>query len=1495
SQIRTGTYSIKGRNHVAGLVGYTLDNKNVTILNATNDNNVTGKDYVGGLFARMGASLVVNNVATNGAVRSPYKITGTGTTGYVGGIVASVTAEITITSATVSNYMEISAADGDFVSGIIGYVHGNVILGSITNAGHITASLDYVGGVIGQADGNVTLGSNTTINNTGSVTSSGSSDIGGLFGQITGDVDGNSNTTLTNSNAEVQALTTGTGANIKNVGGIAGSVLGSFGSVGTAISNITNDLSHVSAGSYLYVGGVIGYVGKSMYVDQVRFDCNVTGQQGVGGVVGYAADASGTINIKVAENKESSTAYTVLGKAGTGQNLGGVIGGAMHDVILTKVSNYQKVASSVNGTSSTNFTYVGGIIGYVGNDLTILQGGSVVNDKNIISVTGYATNIGGIVGYVHQNMIIGSDVINGGKVHYDQNRESSFMGGIAGQVVGTVNVQTSTATVSNVGIINRSDSATASDKKQIQYIAGLFGYAGDVILYNATNTSPIFGEKYVAGIVGYVKGSLTFNGNTISNTGDITANTTSGSDSFAGGIAGSVGSANVGNFKAAPTGIPVTNNGSVTATRGFVGGIVGRVAGSLEIIANGAKIGESSTTTKEIVVSQTTLGVSTNIGGIAGYVGGFVDMTTAINFMERVSGPALQYAGGLIGQVEGNVNISVSATNYASVDGVQYVGGIIGYAKLKAIITVATNGVVDDGHEIRAYGKDYAGGIIGYVGESVYTTGNEMSNYMKVSSVNTAGNTYGNYVGGLIGCVNNSNIAASKYINQGDVSGNVYVGGFFGYVNGDLTIINSLSNNSIVSSQGDTVTGETGKVAFTGGIIGKITGDVNGGTGSAVQNLGTVYCIGGGNYVGGFAGYIGGSFGSAAQQIATASNGAKVNDHASVTAYGNYVGGIAGYVAMTVYVNNSISNAGSVRGKDYVGGLFGQIKDQTTNVYLTQAKNLEDGDIETFNSQEGYIGGLIGYASRDVSLNSASNAGSIKINASRSIQNIGGLIGFTEGTVSTQGAITNGFDADITINTTSNVSYLGGLFGRIVGNLFAGGSADYLTNYGDVGSHDLSPRLTYAGGIAGAVDGGTAVNLQPIAAGATPTNNAISNQIADDPSTITYSSFYGVRNTGDIYGSQFVGGLVGYMGSDVEILREASNTQDEILDHEINRVGLADINHVGYCIGGLFGCLNGNLTANAVTTVGENTHHTILKNEGSVFGNYGYVGGIVGYLAGGANVYQVVNSNPNTVNKTDSNDSYYMQIKAGGFTPDGLATFNKYVGGVFGYAGGAIVVETSAVNNAVISAEGSNTQGSFGYTYVGGLFGGVGVDEGTTAAADIDIHTVVNSNIVFGGHNTSGVVGYASNTVTIQNVQNVSKVTGYDRVSGIISEVYGDVDIKTSLNTATIEGFNYVAGIIADARANIVLETSTNGNMGNPQNYTINGKNGGTTGYVSGIIGSVLGSVTLTNAYNYHKITSYGDYVAGLVGYCAQNVDISKYNTSSASNEAINAYNSGAI
>ncbi|MBQ9791044.1 MAG: hypothetical protein IJW28_00500, partial [Clostridia bacterium] len=1499
SQIRNGSLSIKGRNQVAGLVAYTMTTKNVTILNATNDNNITGKDYVGGLFARMGASLVVNNVATNGASGSTYKITGTGTTGYVGGIVASATAEITITSATVSNYMEISAADGDYVSGIIGYVQGNVVLGSITNAGDITASLQYVGGVIGQAGGNVTLGSNTTINNTGSVTSTGSSDIGGLFGKITGNVDGSSNTILANRDAEVNALATTSGADIRNVGGVAGSVYGSFGNAGTSIATITNFLSHVNANNYLYVGGVVGYVGRNMYADLVEYDCNVSGQQGVGGVLGYADDTSGTVSIKVIENKDNSNRFTVLGMAGTGQNLGGIIGAAKHDVILTKASNYQNVASAIiNGTQNTNYTYVGGIVGYVGNDFTILQGGSIVNDKNTISVTGVATNIGGIVGYVHQNMIIGSDIINGGSVYYNYNAESVHMGGIAGEVRGTVNVQTSTATVSNVGIINKSDSATASDKKSINYIAGLFGKVGvDAILYNATNTSPIYGNMYVAGIVGYVQGSLTFNGTTISNTGDITANTSSGNNSYAGGIAGSVGSANVGNFKASPTGIPVTNNGGITATRGFVGGIVGYVAGSLELIANGVKIGESASTTKEIVVTQTALDASTNIGGVAGFVGGFVDITTAINYMERVSGPALQYAGGLIGQVKGNVNISVSATNYASVDGVKYVGGIIGCAEQKAIITVATNGVVDDGHTIIAYGKDYAGGIIGYVGSSVYTTGNEMSNYMNVSSVNTAGTTYGNYVGGLIGCVNDSDIAASKYINQGNVSSNIYVGGFFGYVNGALTIINSLSNNSIVASKGGTVAGETGNVAFTGGIIGKITGDVNGGTGSAVQNLGTVYCISGGNYVGGFAGYIGGSFGSAAQQIATASNGANINKHASVTAWGDYVGGIAGFVAMTVYVNNSISNAGPVQGRDYVGGLFGQILDQTTNVSLTQARNLEDGDIETFHSVKGYIGGLIGYASRDVSLNVASNAGFIKIEADRSIQNIGGLIGFTEGTVTTQGAITNGFDADITISIAAHLSvtYLGGLFGHIVGNLFAGGSADYLTNYGDVGSLGISPNLTYAGGIAGAVDGGTAVNLQPIAAGATPTG-AIANQIADTPATISYSSFYGVRNTGDIYGSQFVGGIVGYVGSDVEILREASNTQDDILDHEINRVGLADINHIGYCIGGLFGCLDGNLTANAVTTVGDNTHHTILKNEGSVFGNHGYVGGVVGYLAGGANVYEVINANPKANNIYNSSDPYYMQIKVGGFTNEALDVFNKYVGGVFGYAGGAITVETQAVNSAVISAQGTNNvAGDFGYTYVGGLFGGVGVDEGATAAADIEIRTIANNNTVDGGNNTSGVIGYASNTVTIEEVTNISRVTGFDRVSGVISEVYGDVDIKTSLNTASIIGYNYVAGMIADAKANITLELTTNGNIGNPENFSITGGTTGTDGYVSGIIGSVEGNVTLTNAYNYNNISSYGDYVAGIIGYGAQNVDITKDTTASASNESINAYNSGSV
>ena len=108
------------------------------------------------------------------------------------------------------------------------------------------------------------------------------------------------------------------------------------------------------------------------------------------------------------------------------------------------------------------------------------------------------------------------------------------------------------------------------------------------------------------------------------------------------------------------------------------------------LVANGAKIGESSTTTKEIVVSQTTLGASTNIGGIAGYITNSAIINNAISYPSVIGhsniGGIVGYAGSsTIKNSQVQVLYNINMKNIIA--GYNNVGGIVG----KSIVPTKEN------------------------------------------------------------------------------------------------------------------------------------------------------------------------------------------------------------------------------------------------------------------------------------------------------------------------------------------------------------------------------------------------------------------------------------------------------------------------------------------------------------------------------------------------------------------------------------------------------------------------------------------------------------------------------------------------------------------------------------------------------------------------------------------------------------------------------------
>ena len=241
--------------------------------------------------------------------------------------------------------------------------------------------------------------------------------------------------------------------------------------------------------------------------------------------------------------------------------------------------------------------------------------------------------------------------------------------------------------------------------------------------------SYIHGSQCVGGIVGYNIGSVT---------GCTNNGTVSGSGKYVGGI--------VGHGTADAVITNCTNNGTVSGEDEYVGGIVGENLGSVTNCTN------SGTVSGDI-----------RVGGIAGWQC-FVPITNCTN-SGIVSGTDY-YVGGIAGGISHSATV-IGCYNTVDVTGGSYVGGIAGYmsSEFGATITNCYNTAA-------ITGEKRVGGIAGFHG-----TDRTVTNCYSTGTI-TATGTDAEY-GGVVGYTNGGtitncyylNTAASGGINGADVEG----------------------------------------------------------------------------------------------------------------------------------------------------------------------------------------------------------------------------------------------------------------------------------------------------------------------------------------------------------------------------------------------------------------------------------------------------------------------------------------------------------------------------------------------------------------------------------------------------------------------------------------------------------------------------------------------------------------------------------------------------
>ncbi len=868
------------------------------------------------------------------------------------------------------------------------------------------------------------------------------------------------------------------------------------------------------------------------------------------------------------------------------------------------------------------------------------------------------------------------------------------------------------------------------------------------------------------------------------------------------------------------------------------------------------------------------------IGGIVGFAKG----GTVTNCENHGTISGAEFVGGIIGRTQaGDTSLVIShLSNYGNVTGSDsHVAGIVG--KFEKDLEYSITNLYNSG---KVEGVNYVGGLMG-VWENIYYVRDNSVRKVIANAFENSGTIIatGNYVGGLLGCAkfeapyydyNYSNkydgtlaITMRESKNTGEVSGNLYVGGLFGYGYSDsaLSVIEDAINNSKItavarlgaiagelstinltnpSNLGSTIISTetsiegTSKYVYLGGYVGKaVNTNIENATNNSEINYSGTSCEG--DYVGGIAGWSSGTF-------TDCKNTAKINAPKS-----NYVGGICGDSTKSYnYTIKGVINSGDVIGSTYVAGIFGRWYDV---YYVTDSSARVVNAVGFENSGKikgsgNYVGGLMGYAHfeapyYDYSYSNKYN-GTLAI-VLRSPKNLGDV----EGNL-----------------------YVGGLVGKIV--------TDSGTSLIEEGLNSANIKAT---AIVGCI------------AGETTTIKLV--QTSNRNSTITATGTYDDGSNKYAY----IGGYIGYAGD--------THIEESVNDVEIN---YSTVLSVGNYVGGFTGwssgtytnCINNatiyapkssyvggisgdstkpyNYTIDTVKNtaditgvnyvagifgrwynvyyVTDNNARTVtaisFENSGNIKGTGNYVGGLLGYSHFEAPYYDYSYSNKyngtiSLVMKTSSNTgnvegAYYVGGIAGRIYTDGTqsniieATSQAdikavaVIGGLFGEANGVTLTATSN-EGSTVTATGTLDESTNKYAYFGGYIG---------RAYNANIIDSVNNVVVdYSGELCTGLFvggfcGYSEGLFT--NVTNNATVYApyTDNVGGIagkLNKAYA-YTIENVTNTANVTGKNYVAGLFG-SWINEHYTTDNSVRTVNANNFTNTGDILGSGNYVGGLMGYV--------------------------------------------------------
>lgn len=604
-----------------------------------------------------------------------------------------------------------------------------------------------------------------------------------------------------------------------------------------------------------------------------------------------------------------------------------------------QMRNVTLIGGSIEGTNN-----VGALVGKAINN-TVIE-----NVRSTADVTGTGTNTGGIVGSAGSSKLIG--LINAGTINGNSN---------AGGIVGSVTGSTITGETYNLGAVKGTDANVGG-------IAGLAENAtigndnsNDADAFTMYNRLDVTGAYNVGGIVGSMTATTVQN---VENSGDILAKGYT-TEAYSYHTSETIENMLPNNATLSDDGLATVEDVNVANA----GGIIGSASSST--INNTENTGNVSTNSTD---GGTNVGTYYNAGNVGGIVGRAenTNITNAINKENTIRGA--HNVGGIAGYFG-----STDAVTYKLQQGQNNGGDVMatGARSNNAFVKeqIRADGTIGSDE---SFNVGNMGGVVGYMyGDNTYVVNSSNRGTVHSLDITTsvipeaskAANT-----GGVVGKLdrsdtkdleailgeNSANAAVSGSYNTGDVRGYTGVGGVVGMMyNGEVT--RSYNVGNIKSTRSNSTSKEPLNL---GGVIGDTTEVSN-----ARALIYDVYNVG------------------------------QIGDE-TYTTYGRHVGGVVGRLSgdlIKAYNTGNIYNGFNVNG-GVVGYWFkGDIQDvfNTGNITISQAAIISNG-WETGGIVGSFYGADYGsneHMSETHNLTNAYNLGSIRVIATDTNGEIGGILG----------------------------------------------------------------------------------------------------------------------------------------------------------------------------------------------------------------------------------------------------------------------------------------------------------------------------------------------------------------------------------------------------------------------------------------------------------------------------------------------------------------------